>query len=52
LILEEETNGNTEDLALVESIYSRTALNIKSEIKFTSTLEKPVKSLTNEINNI
>jgi len=52
LILEEEANGNKEDLALVESIYNRTALNIKSEIKFTSTIDKPVKELTNEINNI
>lgn len=52
LILEEELNGNEEDLALVESIYRRTALNIKSEIKFTGTIDKPVKEITNEINHI
>jgi multimeric flavodoxin WrbA len=52
LILEEEENGNEEDLTLVESIYSRTALNIKSEIKFTSTIDIPIKEITNEINHI
>ena len=50
LILEAEPHGTSEDIELVESIYRRTALNIKSELKFTSTLEKPVKELASEMN--
>lgn len=50
LILQPEEPGNTRDLELVEAIYKRTALNIKSELRFTITPDNTVGELANEIN--
>ncbi|MFC2129458.1 flavodoxin family protein [Bacteroidota bacterium] len=52
LILQKEANGKESDIELVESIYRRTALNIKSELKFTCTIDKPATEFVDEMNTI
>lgn len=52
MILQEEANGTASDIELAESIYRRTALNIKAELKFISTIAIPAKVMADEMNTI
>lgn len=52
LILGPETDTDEDDLDIVRSIYQRTALNIKCNLLFTFTTEKPVHEIVYEIDHL
>ncbi len=50
LLLEREPSGDEEDIAITSTIFSRTARNIKSSLKFTRLTNQPVAEVAHEIN--
>ena len=49
LLLQKEADTDAEDLRIVSDIFSRTALNMKSQLEFAFTTEQPVDELTSAI---
>jgi multimeric flavodoxin WrbA len=50
LLLEEEDDGNEEDIRMVTEIFERTALNIKSKLLFTCTTSQSAEQIAVENN--
>lgn len=46
------TTADEEDLQITKDLYSRMALNFKTELKIFTTIHKPMEELINEINHI
>ena len=52
VLLEQSEDTDKEDLEIVNGIYSRIALNLKTSISFTFTSTEPIDSIVHEINCI
>lgn len=51
LIYSLEKDTDDEDLTIISDIYSRFALNFKSELGLFKSIDEPIENLTDEINN-
>ena len=52
LLLDRNGDADDEDISIISDIQSRFALNLKSELRFTLTMDQPVKEVFDAINAI
>jgi multimeric flavodoxin WrbA len=52
LLLEENGDCDDDDIAIIEHIFSRTALNFKSDLAFTKLAYAPIPEITNAVNHL